>query len=120
VERRHLLRVALDRLLRRGGGAGATETIVGGHLGYEASGNIIYTEQQEDVIVTVRVHDLIVVNRANTVLLVAKDRVADIRLRLQLGLDQRVLTRFTAGSPMRRGSGRVTACSSAHAARPCA
>jgi mannose-1-phosphate guanylyltransferase len=76
--------VALDRLLRRGvGERGATNTVVGRHVGYEASGNIIYTEGTEDVVVTVGVHDLIVVKRGDTVLLVAKDRVSDIKAVLQ-------------------------------------
>jgi mannose-1-phosphate guanylyltransferase len=76
--------VALDRLLRREvGERGATNTVVGRHVGYEASGNIIYTEGTEDVVVTVGVHDLIVVKRGDTVLLVAKDRVSDIKAVLQ-------------------------------------
>ncbi len=71
--------VALDRLLRRGVGRDATNTVVGKHVGFEAEGNIIYTDQADDVIVTVGVNDLIVVKRGNIVLLVARDRVSDIK-----------------------------------------
>ena len=71
--------VALERLLGRDADA---NTVAGRHVGLEASGNIVYTEGGDDVIVTVGVHDLIVVKHGNTVLLVAKDRVADLR-RLQ-------------------------------------
>jgi mannose-1-phosphate guanylyltransferase len=71
--------VALERLLALSDDDGSPNTVVGKHVGYEASGNIIYTEQAEDVIVTVGVHDLVVVKRGNTVLLVAKDRIADVK-----------------------------------------
>jgi mannose-1-phosphate guanylyltransferase len=69
--------MALERLLTRNGDGAST--VVGKHVAYEAEGNIIYTELQEDVIVTVGVRDLIVVKRGNTVLLLAKNRVADIK-----------------------------------------
>ena len=68
--------VALERLLAHGPD---TNTVVGRHVGHEASGNIIYTEDPDDSIFTVGVHDLIVVKHGNTVLLVAKDRVGDIK-----------------------------------------
>jgi mannose-1-phosphate guanylyltransferase len=68
--------VALERLLERDADA---NTVVGTHLGFEASGNIVYTEGADDVIVTVGVHDLVVVKRGDTVLLVAKDRVGDLK-----------------------------------------
>jgi mannose-1-phosphate guanylyltransferase len=68
--------VALERLLQQGED---TNTVVGRHVGLEASGNIVYTEDPDDSIFTVGVHDLIVVKHGNTVLLVAKDRVADIK-----------------------------------------
>jgi mannose-1-phosphate guanylyltransferase len=71
--------VALERLLALSDDDGSPNTVVGKHVGYEASGNIIYTEQTEDVIVTVGVSDLVVVKRGNTVLLVAKDRIADVK-----------------------------------------
>ncbi|MBA3891203.1 MAG: mannose-1-phosphate guanylyltransferase [Gemmatimonadaceae bacterium] len=80
--------VALDRLIRNAG-PDATRTVVGKHVGHRASGNIIYTEDAEDIIVTVGVQDLIVVKRGNTVLLVAKDNVADIKAVL---LDERLAT----------------------------
>jgi mannose-1-phosphate guanylyltransferase len=68
--------VALERLLERDGDA---NTVVGQHLALEASGNIVYTHDADDVIVTVGVHDLVVVKHGNTVLLVAKERVADLK-----------------------------------------
>lgn len=71
--------VALERLLNVGGAGAATNTVVGSHVGYEASGNIVYTEDGEDVIVTVGVHDLVVVKKGNTVLLVAKDRLDSLK-----------------------------------------
>jgi mannose-1-phosphate guanylyltransferase len=48
-------------------------------VGHEASGNVIYTDGPDDVVVTVGVHDLVVVKHGNTVLLVAKDRIADLK-----------------------------------------
>ncbi|MEZ4633169.1 MAG: mannose-1-phosphate guanylyltransferase [Deinococcales bacterium] len=54
-------------------------TVVGKHIGIEASGNIIYTTHEDDVVVTLGVKDLVVVKRGNTVLLVPKDRVQDIK-----------------------------------------
>ncbi len=68
--------VALERLLERDADA---NTVVGTHLGFEASGNIIYTEGVDDVVVTVGVHDMVVVKRGHTVLLVAKHRVGDLK-----------------------------------------
>lgn len=72
--------VALERLLERKDGA---NTVVGRHVGLEASGNIIYTEDPEDVVVTVGVQDLVVVKKGRTVLLLAKDRVADVKKLLE-------------------------------------
>jgi len=75
--------VALERLLREdGAGAGAgtgANTVVGRHVGMDTSGNIIYTEDPDDVVVTLGVEGLVVVKRGNTVLLVRKDRVQDIK-----------------------------------------
>jgi mannose-1-phosphate guanylyltransferase len=69
--------VALERLL------GATDTgantVVGKHVGLRASGNIVYTEDTDDVVVTVGVDDLVIAKRGNVLLLVHKDRVADIK-----------------------------------------
>jgi mannose-1-phosphate guanylyltransferase len=67
--------VALERLLQAGGPVTNANTVVGSHVGFEASGNIVYTWTSEDVVVTVGVHDLVVVKKGNTVLLVAKDRL---------------------------------------------
>jgi mannose-1-phosphate guanylyltransferase len=68
--------VALERLLGQDGG---TNTVVGTHVGHEASGNIVYTDGPDDVVVTVGVHDLVIVKRGDTVLLLAKDRIADLK-----------------------------------------
>jgi len=79
--------VALERLLREDGETGAqtadANTVVGRHVGMDTSGNIIYTEDPDDVVVTLGVEDLVVVKRGNTVLLVRKDRVQDIKELLQ-------------------------------------
>ncbi|HEX7022555.1 MAG TPA: mannose-1-phosphate guanylyltransferase [Trueperaceae bacterium] len=72
--------VALERLLGQGQGA---NTVVGRHVGREAHGNIVYTENAEDVIVTLGVENLVIVKRGNTVLLVRKDRVQDIKKLLE-------------------------------------
>jgi mannose-1-phosphate guanylyltransferase len=83
--------VALERLLKQGDGAAAAEagsnTVVGRHVGLETSGNIVYTEDPDDVVVTLGVRDLVIVKRGNTVLLVRKDRVQDIK---QLLADERL------------------------------
>jgi len=79
--------VALERLLREDGQAGAraadANTVVGQHVGIDTSGNIIYTEDADDVIVTLGVEGLVIVKRGNTVLVVRKDRVQDIKTLLQ-------------------------------------
>jgi len=77
--------VALERLLHAGTNDGAADTVVGRHVAYEASGNIVYTESDDDVVVTIGVHDVVVVKRGNTVLLVAKDRVDDVKRVLDAG-----------------------------------
>lgn len=76
--------VALERLLEGDG----VNTVVGKHIGLEASGNIIYTEDAEDVVVTLGVNDLVVVKRGNTVLLLDKARVQDLK---KLLADERLL-----------------------------
>jgi len=57
--------------------------MVGRHIGMDTSGNIIYTEDPDDVVVTLGVEGLVVVKRGNTLLLVRKDRVQDIKELLQ-------------------------------------
>lgn len=71
--------VALERLLERSGRANDSNTVVGRHVGLGASGNIIYTDEDQDVVFTIGVHDLVIVKRQNTILLVAKDQVAKIK-----------------------------------------
>jgi mannose-1-phosphate guanylyltransferase len=70
--------IALERLV----GRGATDplnTVVGHHVGLRASGNIVYTEDPNDVVVTVGVEDLVIVKRGNTILLLRKDRIGEIK-----------------------------------------
>jgi mannose-1-phosphate guanylyltransferase len=69
--------VALERLL--GNENTGANTVVGKHVGLEASGNIVYTEDTEDVVVTVGVDNLVIAKRGNVLLLVHKDRIADIK-----------------------------------------
>jgi mannose-1-phosphate guanylyltransferase len=73
--------VALERLLERG--PQETNTVVGRHVGHEAHGNIIYTDAPDDVIVTLGVENLVIVKRGNTVLLVRKDRVQELKKLLE-------------------------------------
>lgn len=69
--------VALERLLKQNDGA--SNTVVGNHVGLETAGNIIYTETGDDVIVTLGVENLVVVKRGNVVMLVHKDRIQEIK-----------------------------------------
>lgn len=74
--------VALERLMARNAdptGPADTNTVVGRHVGLDASGNIVYTEDPEDVVVTLGVHDLVIVKRGNALLLVHKERVQEIK-----------------------------------------
>ena len=71
--------VALERLLGTQDGPGGANTVVGRHVGLDASRNIVYTDDPEDVIVTLGVHDLVIVKRGNAVMLVHKDRVQEIK-----------------------------------------
>ncbi len=71
--------VALERLLTPENGPGGANTVVGRHVGVDASRNIIYTDDPDDVIVTLGVHDLVIVKRGNAVMLVHKTRVQEIK-----------------------------------------
>jgi mannose-1-phosphate guanylyltransferase len=81
--------VALERLLQ--GRAQDPNTVVGTHIGLETAGNIIYTEDADDVIVTLGVENLVVVKRGNVVLLAHRDKVQELKAVLA---DER-LTRLT-------------------------
>lgn len=70
--------MALERLLGRDSDD-PLNTVVGRHVGHQAAGNIIYTDDPEDVIVSVGVEDLVIVKRGKTVLLVRKERIAEIK-----------------------------------------
>ncbi len=73
--------VALERLLQKG--QESHNTVIGTHVGLETAGNIIYTGNPEDVVVTLGVENLVIVKQGNTVLLVHKDRVQDIKKLLE-------------------------------------
>lgn len=84
---------ALERV-RTADGA-LRNTIVGRHVGIETEGSIVYNDDDDGVIATLGVRDIVVVRRGGVVLLVAKDRVQDIkqlteRIELQ-DLDQAAL-----------------------------
>ena len=72
--------VALERLLQS---EQEHNTVVGTHVGFETSTNMIYTENLDDVIVTLGVENLVIVKQGNTLLLVHKDRVQDIKKLLE-------------------------------------
>jgi mannose-1-phosphate guanylyltransferase len=73
--------VALERLLNHSE-AGAN-TVVGTHVGLEASGNIVYTENPDDVVVTLGVENLVIVKRGNTIFLANKNSIQDIKKLLE-------------------------------------
>src|SRR5690606_29564869 len=75
--------VALERLVGSQGGTSSSNTVVGQHVGVDTSGNIVYTEDPEDVVVTLGVHDLVIVKRGNALLLVHKERVQEIKTLLE-------------------------------------
>jgi len=75
--------VALERLIAPEDGPGGPNTVIGKHVGLDASRNIVYTEDPDDVVVTLGVHDLVVVKRGKTLLLVHKDRVQEIKSLLE-------------------------------------
>lgn len=70
--------VALERYLPDSNRDG-TNTVIGRHVGLDATGNVLYTESDEDVIVTLGIENLIIVKRGNTLLLARKDRMQDIK-----------------------------------------
>lgn len=69
--------LALERLLKRADEG--SNTVVGRHVGLEASGNLIYTHSADDVVVTLGISDLLIVKHENTLMIARKDRVADIK-----------------------------------------
>lgn len=73
--------VALERLLKHSGAG--TNTVIGTHVGLEDSGNIIYTENPDDVIVTLGVENLVIVKRGNTIFLANKNSIQDIKKLLE-------------------------------------
>jgi mannose-1-phosphate guanylyltransferase len=68
---------ALERLLQKE--HADINTVIGQHVGLEASGNIIYSDDADDMIVTVGIEDLVIVKRHNAMLLMRKDRIQDIK-----------------------------------------
>ena len=72
---------ALERLLPRDDGG--VRTVFGAHAGHDASGNIVYTDGPEDVLVAFGVEGLVIVKRGDTVLVFPKDRVGEIKALLE-------------------------------------
>jgi mannose-1-phosphate guanylyltransferase len=72
---------ALERLLPRQDGV--VHTVFGAHAGHDASGNIVYTDGPDDVLVAYGVENLVIVKRGDTVLIVPKDRAAEIKTLLE-------------------------------------
>jgi mannose-1-phosphate guanylyltransferase len=68
---------ALERLLQKD--CADINTVIGQHIGLEASGNIIYNEDADDMIVTLGIEDLVIVKRHNALLLMRKDKIQDIK-----------------------------------------
>jgi mannose-1-phosphate guanylyltransferase len=76
---------ALERLLQKE--HASINTVIGQHVGLEATGNIIYSDDADDIIVTLGIEDLVIVKRHNAMLLMRKDRIQDIK---QLLNDERL------------------------------
>jgi mannose-1-phosphate guanylyltransferase len=68
---------ALERLLPKEDGA--VHTVFGAHAGHDAAGNIVYTDGPDDVLVAFGVEGLVIVKRGDTVLILPKDRVGEIK-----------------------------------------
>lgn len=65
-------------------------TVVGNHVCFEATDNLVYGDDERDLIVMLGVRDLVVVKRGNAVLVVHKERVQDIKRVLA---DDRIVAR---------------------------
>lgn len=72
--------LALERLIPP---QEAGNTVVGRHIGLDTARNIVYTSNKEDMVVTLGVEDLVIVKRGDTVLVLRKDRIQDIKQLLQ-------------------------------------
>ena len=68
---------ALERMLPKDDGA--VHTVFGAHAGHDAAGNIVYTDGPDDVLVALGVEGLVIVKRGDTVLILPKDRVGEIK-----------------------------------------
>lgn len=77
--------VALERLLKQRDLD--ANTVIGHHIGLEAKGNIIYTDNPDDAIVTLGVENLVIVKRGNTLFLADKRSLQKLK---QLLEDERV------------------------------
>ena len=77
--------VALERVLQGTAGADGANTAVGRHVAAAASGNLVYADDEDDLVVTIGVHDLVVVKHGATVLVVAKDAVETVKALLAEG-----------------------------------
>jgi len=72
---------ALERLLPKQNDT--VQTVFGVHAGHDVSGNIVYTDGADDVLVAFGVENLVIVKRGDTVLIFPKDRVSDIKTLLE-------------------------------------
>lgn len=72
---------ALQRLLPMDDGP--VRPIFGAHAGHDAAGNIVYTDGPDDVLVAHGVEGLVIVKRGDTVLILPKERVAEIKRLLE-------------------------------------
>jgi mannose-1-phosphate guanylyltransferase len=68
---------ALERLLPKDDGS--VHTVFGAHAGHDAAGNIVYTDGPDDVLVALGVEGLVIVKRGDTVLILPKERVGEIK-----------------------------------------
>jgi mannose-1-phosphate guanylyltransferase len=68
---------ALERLLQKE--HTDLNTVIGQHVGLETTGNIIYNENADDMIVTLGIENLVIIKRQNAMLLVHKDKIQDIK-----------------------------------------
>lgn len=83
---------AIERLLKTQASTGTTSEDavlpanieLGAHVGLHSQGNIIYTQDAEEVVATLGVEDLVIVRAGKATLIVPKDRTQDIKQLLKL------------------------------------
>jgi mannose-1-phosphate guanylyltransferase len=72
---------AVERLLKQGG---QKNVELATHVGLDTEGSIIYSSNQEEVVVTIGLEDVVVVRDGNATLVVRKDRTQEIKKVVQL------------------------------------